>query len=117
MDNSCLFCRFASKELPVDILYEDDHVIVFPDIAPIAPVHLLVVPKIHIASVAQAADHQGAILGHLFLGARKAAAEKGLLGYKTVVNVEAQGGQEIMHVHMHVLGGTALTMPLPSTNA
>lgn len=111
---SCLFCRIVGGEIPVEILYEDEAVLVFPDIAPLAPVHLLVVPKVHIDSVASAEDHQGPLLGQLFVGAKVAARTLGLAGYKTVVNVEREGGQEIMHVHMHLLGGTPLSMPSPT---
>lgn len=113
----CLFCRIVGGEIPVEVIYEDDTLMIFPDIAPLAPVHLLVVPKVHIDSVARAEDHQGAILGQLFVGAKHAASSLGLSGYKTVVNVEKEGGQEIMHVHMHLLGGTTLSMPSPIQTA
>lgn len=110
---ACLFCRMVTQEVPVSLLYEDDQVIVFPDIRPQAPVHFLVVPKHHISSVAQATEADEALLGHLFTVARHVASMQNIDGYKTLINVEEAGGQEIMHIHMHVLGGVPLSMPQP----
>lgn len=109
----CIFCKIVAREIPATLLYEDELAVVFPDINPHAPTHFLVVPKEHIPSVARAEEVHEAQLGHLFTVARKVAREEGLEGYKVLFNVEKSGGQEVMHVHMHVLGGAELSMPKP----
>lgn len=102
----CIFCRIAAHEVPAEVRSEDDEIIVFDDIRPKAPVHLLVVPKRHIASVA-AFDHGDcALAGALVLAAARAATAAGIGdGYKLVFNVGRKGGQLIDHVHLHLLGG------------
>ena len=101
----CIFCKIITKEVPSDVLYENDDVFVFSDMHPKAPVHILVIPKVHIESVARLGDEQGAIIGTMFLAARDMAQKKGLAGYKLLVNVGREGGQAVDHLHLHLMGG------------
>jgi histidine triad (HIT) family protein len=109
----CLFCQMASHEKPVKTLYEDDRCLVFEDINPQAPVHLLVIPKKHISSLNDAGDGDRELLGHLLGVAARMAKEKGIdgSGYRTVVNTNAEAGQTVFHLHIHVLGGRLLAWP------
>lgn len=101
----CVFCKVAQNELPSETTYENDEVKVFKDIHPKAPVHLLVIPKIHIHSIAHlAADHND-IIAKLIYVAKDAAARAGLSGYKLVFNVGREAGQTVDHLHLHILGG------------
>lgn len=101
----CLFCKISRNEIPSDVVYEDDGVKVFKDIRPKAPIHLLVIPKIHIQSIAHLeADHSD-VIAKLMYTAKKVAEDLGLKGYKLVFNVGREGGQEIDHLHLHLLGG------------
>ncbi len=106
MEN-CIFCKIAQKEVPSEIIYEDEKVIVFKDLNPKAPVHLLVVPREHIASVRELEEKDKEIIGELFLVAKKVAEKEGIgeSGYKLAVNVGEGGGQEVFHLHIHLLGG------------
>lgn len=105
-DPNCIFCRIVRGELPAKKIYEDDEVVVFPDIHPAAPVHLLMVPKEHFATLADARAKHGALLGKMLLLAPRLAREQGATnGYRVVVNNGPDGGQEIYHLHVHVLGG------------
>ena len=112
-DPNCLFCRIVAGEIPADIVHETERTISFRDIAPKAPVHVLVIPRDHVASLGAAGDDHGPLLGELMLAARDVAAKEGLSdsGFRTVLNTGADGGQEVMHVHAHVLGGRSLTWP------
>ncbi|OGZ95619.1 MAG: histidine triad nucleotide-binding protein [Candidatus Sungbacteria bacterium RIFCSPLOWO2_02_FULL_51_17] len=101
----CIFCKIIQKEVPSDVFYENDDVFVFNDMHPKAPVHLLVIPKVHIQSIAHLEDGQRDIIGDIFLAARDMARKKGLVGYKLLVNVGHDGGQIIDHLHIHLLGG------------
>lgn len=101
----CLFCKISKGEINSEVVYEDADVKVFKDIHPKAPVHLLVIPKIHIQSIAHLeADHND-IISKLIYTAKQVAQEAGLSGYKLVFNVGQEGGQVIDHLHLHVLGG------------
>ena len=101
----CIFCKIASGAIPCKELYEDKEVVVFQDIHPIAPVHFLLVPKLHVASLSDClAEHEG-LLGHLLLLAPKLAKEQGLDGFRTMINTGKSGGQEVFHLHVHVFGG------------
>ena len=103
--NDCVFCKIGRREMDADALYEDDDIIAFRDIHPKAPVHILLVPKRHIESIARLeADHTG-IIAKLIYAAKHVAAAKGLGGYKLVFNVGREGGQVIDHLHLHLLGG------------
>lgn len=105
MSADCIFCKIVGGSIPAKTLYEDDDVIAFHDIRPLARVHFLIVPKAHIETLkACTAEHQ-ALLGKMMLLAAQLAAEQGLVGYKTVMNVGREGGQEVFHIHLHVFGG------------
>lgn len=109
----CIFCRIAAGEIPAKVVYQDEHVVAFRDIDPQAPVHVLVVPRLHVPSLELAVDADCELLGHLLLGARAAARGEGCAGsgYRAVLNVGADGGQLVPHVHVHVLGGRGLGWP------
>lgn len=107
-----IFGKIIRREIPADIVYEDELALAFKDVNPQAPVHLLVIPKKPLPqlSLAEAADEQ--LLGHLLLIAKKVAADAGLTnGYRLVVNNGADGGQTVYHLHVHVLGGRSLQWP------
>lgn len=109
---SCLFCRIIAGEIPSRKVYEDDQVFVFEDINPGAPVHLLLIPKRHIAGLAEATAEDDVLLGYLQRKAAAIAREKGLQsGYRTVLNVGPDAGQSVFHLHLHLLGGRALGWP------
>jgi histidine triad (HIT) family protein len=110
---SCLFCRIAIKELPSKMAYEDDRVVAFHDVAPQAPVHVLVVPRKHIATLNDVTPEDSALLAHMFTVARKLAGDLGVdqTGYRTVFNVNAEAGQTVFHLHLHVIGGRRLSWP------
>lgn len=101
----CLFCQIVSGQIPAKKIYEDDTVIAFNDIHPKAPVHILVIPKQHLDSLAQVTSQQQSLLGQLLLTVSKLASQLGLNGYKTVINTGREGGQVIDHLHLHLLGG------------
>lgn len=107
MTDECLFCRIAEGRTDTNFLFEDDTLVVFEDIHPHAPVHLLVVPKKHIRSVNDLGPEDGPIVAHLISVARDMARQQGIdrSGYKLLFNVESGGGQVIFHLHLHLLGG------------
>lgn len=111
MTSECLFCRIVRREVPAQVVAETDDCIAFRDITPQAPVHVLVIPKAHVASLDAASD--AAQLGKLSLLAAEIARTEGIAasGYRTVVNTGAAAGQTVMHVHLHLLGGRALRWP------
>lgn len=112
---NCIFCKIASKQIPSKTVYEDDDLIAFHDINPAAPVHLLIVPKQHIDSLAQCDERHASLLGKMMLLAPKLAQEQGCGytldngaaagGFKTLFNTGPDGGQEVYHLHLHVIGG------------
>ena len=106
----CLFCRIIRREVPGEFVYEDNEVLAFKDIYPLAPVHLLVVPRIHIQSLNEAAPEHEKLLGQMLLVAKRLAAEFGVAetGYRLVTNMGSDGGQVVGHLHFHLLGGKAL---------
>ncbi len=109
---SCLFCRIAGGEIPVTPLYEDAEALAFADIAPQAPVHFLVIPLRHFASLAHTAREHSGLMGHLLAVAAETAAAQGLSeGFRTVINTGEHGGQTVHHLHIHVLGGRAMGWP------
>ncbi len=106
MTTSCLFCRIARGEVPSRKAYEDDEVIAFHDINPAAPVHLLLVPKVHVDSLITTGPEHEALLGKLIALAPRLAKEQGCVnGFRVVINNGPDGGQEVSHLHIHILGG------------
>ncbi len=105
-----IFSKIIRRELPADIVYEDDEVIAFRDINPQAPVHVLIVPKVEIATVNDITPEQTALMGKLILTAQKIAADEGIAedGFRLVVNCNRHGCQEVFHLHMHLIGGRQL---------
>ena len=102
----CIFCKIARGEIPCRKVYEDDEVLAFHDINPVAPVHFMLIPKLHLVSLMQAEDTHAALLGKMLLLAPKLAGEQGLdNGFRAVINTGKGGGQEIFHFHIHVIGG------------
>ena len=103
--DSCLFCKIANKQIPSEIVFENDSLLAFKDIRPSAPVHYLIVPKEHIQSIAHLKDNHRGVLSDLVFSAKALALKLGLGGYKLVFNVGREGGQIIDHLHLHLLGG------------
>ena len=110
MSADCIFCKITKGEIQSKKIFEDEDVIVFHDIHPIAPVHFLIVPKLHIESLASAEHCHQALLGKMVLLAPKLAVEQGLKGFRTMINTGREGGQEVFHIHLHVFGGGS-TLP------
>jgi histidine triad (HIT) family protein len=108
-----LFERICAKEIPAAIVYEDEHIVAFRDIKPVAPTHVLIVPRKPIAALEQATPEDLALLGHLLLKAPQIAAQLGLVagGYRLVLNNGRDAGQEVPHLHVHLLAGRRLTWP------
>lgn len=107
--SDCIFCKIAAGEIPSKKVYEDEEVIAFHDINPAAPVHFMIVPKRHVSSLDACDETHRGVLGKILLLAPKLAREQGLSdGFKTVVNTGPGGGQIVMHLHVHVLGGGKL---------
>ena len=105
----CLFCKIIAGEIPSNKVYEDDTVLAFRDIAPQAPVHILVIPKQHIDTVAALTEQNSAVIGHIFACIAKIAAEEGLTqGYRAISNCGTHGCQSVQHLHFHILGGRQL---------
>ncbi len=108
----CLFCKIVAGTIPVKRLYESDDAIAFADINPQAPVHVLVIPKRHITSLAVTLPADAALLGHLLAAAAEVARAQGLAeGYRLVINTGPDGGQTVDHLHVHVLGGRHMSWP------
>ncbi|MBT9171014.1 MAG: Purine nucleoside phosphoramidase [Actinobacteria bacterium] len=101
----CIFCKIINKEIPAEIIYENNDIVVFKDIHPSAPIHYLVVPKEHIQSIMHLESNHQEIISKLIFTAKKVAEETGLKGYKLVFNVGREGGQVVDHLHLHLLGG------------
>ena len=105
MDN-CIFCKIARREIPSNKIYEDEEIIAFNDISPVAPVHFLLIPKLHIDSLADVQDNHQNLLGKMLLLAKKLAKEQGCEeGFRTIINTGRVGGQEVFHLHFHIIGG------------
>lgn len=112
MSATTIFKRIIDKEIPAKIVHEDDLCLAFHDVNPQAPTHVLVIPKKEIASLAQLAAQDQALVGHLLLVAQKLARDLGLTnGYRVVINCGPDGGQSVDHLHLHLLGGRQLTWP------
>lgn len=106
-----IFSKIIRREIPADIVYEDEHCLAFRDVSPQAPVHVLVIPKQPIESLATAPAESAALLGHLLLKAVQVARQEKLEGWRTVINTGAEAGQTVFHLHVHVIGGRPLTWP------
>lgn len=111
--SACLFCRIVRRDLPATIVHEDDDVLAFQDIAPKAPIHLLVIPKRHIDGLQTLAEGDASVIASLFACVNRLAARTGVhaTGYRTVINAGPDGGQTVPHLHVHLLGGRPLTWP------
>lgn len=108
----CIFCKIATGEIPSKKAFEDDRVLAFYDLDPQAPVHILLIPKEHIASAAEITEESGTIVAHIFAVAAKLAKDLKLdKGWRVVTNVGADGGQTVMHMHFHLLGGRSMAWP------
>lgn len=109
----CLFCSVLEKKIPADVVYEDEHTLAFRDIRPVAPHHVLVIPKKHISAIHDLTEADVGTIGQVMLAARKVAHQLGLEegGYRLVINDGDDAGQTVHHIHVHVLGGRALSWP------
>ena len=109
----CLFCRIVRKEIPASVVYEDNDVLVFNDINPQAPLHALVIPKRHIATLNDLSPQDDAVVGQMVRRAAAVAGDKGYAarGFRTVFNTNAEAGQTVFHIHLHLLAGRGLTWP------
>ena len=108
----CIFCKIAAGAIPVALLYQDEQVVAFRDISPQAPVHFLVIPREHLPSLAHTAGDHTALLGHMLAVAADLTRREGLTeGFRTVINSGPDGGQTVDHLHVHVLGGRAMSWP------
>ena len=110
MAEECLFCRIISREIPSDIVYQDDEFLAFKDIHPQAPTHILIIPKTHFDSLVEISDQQEKLMGRLVIIAKKLAEKEGVAksGYRLVLNCGAEGGQVVPHLHLHLIGGRKL---------
>ncbi|MFT5011866.1 MAG: histidine triad (HIT) family protein [Patiriisocius sp.] len=110
MSQDCLFCKIVNGDIPSDRVFEDDQVIAFKDINPQAPVHILIVPRQHIATTNDLTIENSDLLGHMIITAQHIVAENSLTepGYRLVMNCNEQGGQTVYHIHLHILGGRQL---------
>ena len=109
--SDCLFCKMAAGEIKPDVVYEDENLLAFRDIQPQAPVHILLIPKVHVATLNELND--AGLAGHLLQTAAKLAGQQGLSddGYRVVVNCNKHGGQAVYHLHLHLLGGRQMHWP------
>jgi histidine triad (HIT) family protein len=111
--SDCLFCRISNGQIPAKIVYQDDKAMAFEDIHPEAPIHVIIIPKKHIPTALDITDEDQDIMGYLYLVAKKIAINKSLTkdGFRLVVNCGKSGGQEILHIHIHMLGGRLFSWP------
>lgn len=111
MKEQCVFCRIVAGELPSDVVYRDDDFLAFRDISPQAPKHVLIIPKAHIRSIAELTPGQETVVGRLLILAKNLAEKEGIAksGYRLVINCGPEGGQEVPHLHLHLLGGRKLS--------
>jgi len=109
----CIFCKVVDGDLPADIVYQDDHLVAFRDIQPQAPVHILIIPRKHIATLLDTEEADMELLGRLQATAIRLAREEGLedTGFRLVTNTLTQAGQSVFHIHLHLLGGRTFSWP------
>lgn len=108
--SDCIFCKIVKREIPSQIVYEDDRVMAFNDINPLAPVHILVIPKEHLTNVLDITENNADLIGHIHLVINRLAREKGIAekGFRIVTNCNPEGGQVVFHLHYHLIGGEKL---------
>ena len=111
MSENCLFCKIINGDIPADKLYEDDDILAFRDIAPQAPVHFLIIPKKHIAGPAAVSGEDEQIIGKMMRMSGELAEKEGVKHFRAVLNNGEEAGQTVFHIHMHILGGRAMTWP------
>ena len=111
LDSNCLFCKIITGDIPAQIIYRNENVVAFNDIAPQAPTHVLIVPTLHVENAAGLAKMSPTLTAALFVAAGEIAATHGLTGYRTVFNTGAEAGQSVFHAHLHLLGGRGLAWP------
>ena len=113
MNDDCLFCKIAAGDISADTIFETDTLLAFRDINPMAPTHVLVIPKQHVATINDLEESHREIVGDLYLAAKQIAAEEGIAddGYRVVMNCNAGAGQSVFHIHLHVLGGRTMAWP------
>ena len=111
MSEKTIFARIIDKEIPADIVYEDDRCLAFRDISPVAPTHILVIPKTPIDMIENMTEDQEGLVGHLVFAATKIAKAEKLEGFRLVMNNGAKGGQSVFHIHLHIIGGRPLSWP------
>ena len=105
----CIFCKISRGEIPCQKIYEDDEMLAFHDINPVAPVHFMLIPRLHLASLVEADESHAALLGRMLVLAPRLAREHGLEnGFRTVINTGKGGGQEVLHFHIHIIGGGSI---------
>lgn len=104
-DPECIFCKIVTQQIPTKFIYQDEHVVAFPDLYPKAKTHILLVSKLHIVNLFDTDAHKAKIIGHMANTLARLATELGLPGFRTIINTGKEGTQEIMHLHMHVLHG------------
>ena len=107
----CLFCKFATKEIPLDFVYESDSLFAINDIDPQAPTHILIIPKAHFENAPELAQSEPAVIAEIFNAAKAIAAERELDSFRTVFNTGAGAGQSVFHAHLHLLGGRKFAWP------
>jgi histidine triad (HIT) family protein len=114
MTDSCIFCKIVSSEIPADVVYRDEQVTAFRDINPVAPTHILIVPNRHIESVGTLKAEDEPLVGHLFTVASQLANEEGISkgGYRLITNTGVDGGQTVLHLHLHLIGGQMMRYPM-----
>jgi len=113
MMTDCLFCKMVSGDIQPDVVFEDDDVLAFRDVNPQAPVHVLVIPKSHIATTNELTPEHASLIGRMVLAARQIAADEGVAepGYRMVMNCNPEAGQSVYHIHLHMLGGRPMDWP------
>lgn len=111
--SDCLFCKMVAGDIQPDTVYEDERVLAFRDINPQAPTHILVIPKQHIATTNDLTGDDSGLIGELYLAAKTIAEQEGIAdrGYRTVINCNAEAGQSVYHIHLHLLGGRPMSWP------
>jgi len=113
MKDDCIFCKIANKEIKAEIVYEDEKILAFKDLKPVSPVHFLFIPKKHIETLNDISEEDAGLVERLFFRIREIAANEGISedGYRVVVNCNKNAGQEVFHLHVHLLGGRLFSWP------